>query len=34
MEKLKLGHWKKSNEGPLQKAKCKPNLGLVQDGFW
>ncbi len=33
MEKLKPGPWKKNNEEPLQKAKHKPNLGLVYEGF-
>jgi hypothetical protein len=33
MERLKLGAWKK-NEEPLQKAKHKPNLGLIHEGFW
>jgi hypothetical protein len=32
MERLKLGPWKK-NEEPMQKAKCKPNLGLICEGF-
>ena len=32
MERLKLGPWKKY-EGPMQKAKCKPNLGLICEGF-
>ena len=32
MERLKLGPWKK-NEEPMQKAKCKPNLGLIHEGF-
>jgi hypothetical protein len=29
----KLGHSKKQNEEPLQKAKYKPNLGVVYEGF-
>ncbi len=29
----KLGHSKKQSEEPLQKAKYKPNLGVVYEGF-
>ncbi len=29
----KLGHSKKQNEEPLQKAKYTPNLGVVYEGF-
>lgn len=28
-----LGHLKKDNGEPLQKARCKSNLGVVYEGF-